>query len=71
MKHCVNFTNRLHQTRNPKFSQPTPAKQSLVKLALKSEWEARFEQNSFGFRPGRSAHEKTLFPHGALSEGGK
>ena len=31
------------------------AKQALVKLALEPEWEARFEPNSYGFRPGRSA----------------
>ena len=30
------------------------ALQTLVKLALEPEWEARFEPNSFGFRPGRS-----------------
>src|SRR4051794_39209181 len=30
------------------------ALQSLVKLALEPEWEARFEPNSYGFRPGRS-----------------
>jgi len=33
------------------------ALQALVKQALESEWEARFEPNSFGFRPGRSAHD--------------
>lgn len=33
------------------------AKQCLVKLALEPEWEARFEKNSFGFRPGRSCHD--------------
>lgn len=33
------------------------AKQALVKLALEPEWEARFEVNSFGFRPGRSCHD--------------
>src|SRR4028119_1224454 len=31
------------------------ALQALVKLALEPEWEAKFEGNSFGFRPGRSA----------------
>ena len=31
--------------------------QALVKLALEPEWEARFEPNSFGFRPGRSCHD--------------
>ena len=33
------------------------AMQALVKLALESEWEAKFEPNSYGFRPGRSAHD--------------
>lgn len=31
--------------------------QALVKNALEPSWEARFESNSFGFRPGRSAHD--------------
>lgn len=31
------------------------ALQAVVKLALEPEWEARFEANSYGFRPGRSA----------------
>src|SRR4028119_692153 len=33
------------------------ALQALVKLALEPEWEAKFEGNSFGFRPGRSTHD--------------
>lgn len=33
------------------------AKQNLAKLALEPEWEAVFENNSYGFRPGRSAHD--------------
>lgn len=33
------------------------AAQTLVRLALEPEWEARFEPNSYGFRPGRSAHD--------------
>jgi len=33
------------------------AKQMLVKLALEPEWEAIFEPNSYGFRPGRSCHD--------------
>ena len=33
------------------------ALQGLVKLALEPEWEARFEPNSYGFRPGRSCHD--------------
>jgi RNA-directed DNA polymerase len=31
--------------------------QYLAKLALEPQWEARFEANSYGFRPGRSAHD--------------
>ncbi|MDQ2829765.1 MAG: group II intron reverse transcriptase/maturase [Chloroflexota bacterium] len=33
------------------------ATQALAKLALEPEWEARFEPNSYGFRPGRSCHD--------------
>jgi len=33
------------------------ALQTLVKLALEPEWEAKFEANSYGFRPGRSCHD--------------
>jgi RNA-directed DNA polymerase len=33
------------------------AKQSLAKLALEPAWEAVFEPNSYGFRPGRSCHD--------------
>jgi RNA-directed DNA polymerase len=33
------------------------AEQALVKLALEPEWEARFEPNSYGFRPGRSPQD--------------
>ena len=33
------------------------AAQALAKLALEPEWEARFEPNSYGFRPGRSCHD--------------
>ena len=31
--------------------------QALVKLGMGPEWEARFEPNSYGFRPGRSTHD--------------
>ena len=31
--------------------------QGLVQLALEPEWEAKFEPNSYGFRPGRSTHD--------------
>jgi RNA-directed DNA polymerase len=39
------------------------AAQTLVRLALEPEWEARFEPNSYGFRPGRSCHDaiKAIF----------
>lgn len=33
------------------------ARQALMKIALEPEWEAKFEPNSYGFRPGRSAHD--------------
>jgi RNA-directed DNA polymerase len=33
------------------------AKQALAKLALEPQWEAKFEANSYGFRPGRSCHD--------------
>jgi RNA-directed DNA polymerase len=35
----------------------TRAEQALAKLVLEPAWEARFEANSDGFRPGRSAHD--------------
>ena len=35
----------------------TRARQALVKLGLEPEWEAKFEPNSYGFRPGRSCHD--------------
>lgn len=33
------------------------ALQTLAKLALEPEWEAKFEPNSYGFRPGRAVHD--------------
>ena len=33
------------------------AQQALVKLGMEPEWEAKFEPNSYGFRPGRSCHD--------------
>jgi RNA-directed DNA polymerase len=35
------------------------ARETLVKMALEPQWEARFEANSYGFRPGRSTHDAT------------
>jgi RNA-directed DNA polymerase len=37
--------------------QKDRAKQTLLLFALEPEWEARFEPNSYGFRPGRSCHD--------------
>lgn len=39
--------------------------QNLVKFALEPEWEAKFEPNSYGFRPGRSTHDAigAIFNH--------
>lgn len=31
--------------------------QALMKLAMEPEWEAKFEPNSYGFRPGRNCHD--------------
>jgi len=31
--------------------------EAIVKVALEPEWEAKFEANSYGFRPGRSCHD--------------
>ena len=33
------------------------AKQALAKLALEPQWEAKFEGNSYGFRPAMSCHD--------------
>ncbi len=33
------------------------AKQAVVKAGLEPEWEALFDANSYGFRPGRSCHD--------------
>jgi RNA-directed DNA polymerase len=33
------------------------ALQALLKMALEPEWEAKFEPNSYGFRPGRSCQD--------------
>jgi len=44
--------------------------QCLVKLALEPEWEAVFEPNSFGFRPGRTVHDAACaVKHGLGGEG--
>jgi RNA-directed DNA polymerase len=42
------------------------AKQALCRFALEPEWEARFEPDSYGFRPGRSCHDAVEAAFGAL-----
>jgi len=41
------------------------SRQALAKMALEPEWEAVFESNSYGFRPGRRAHDaiEAIFEH--------
>jgi len=31
--------------------------QAVIKQAIEPEWEAKFEANSYGFRPGRGCHD--------------
>src|SRR5262245_25739508 len=42
--------------------------QTLVKFALEPEWEARFEPNSYGFRPGRSCWDAVQAIFAAVSQ---
>lgn len=44
------------------------ARQSVVKMALEPEWEAKFEPNSYGFRPGRSAHDAIKAIHDGVGQ---
>src|SRR5262245_26555027 len=44
------------------------AGQAWVKLALEPEWEAKFEPNSYGFRPGRSCHDAIDAIHARISQ---
>ena len=44
------------------------AKQALAKLALEPQWEARFEPNSYGFRPGRSPQDALEQVHRCISQ---
>lgn len=43
--------------------------QAIVKHALEPSWEARFEANSYGFRPGRSCHDAIAQCHTRLRKG--
>jgi len=42
------------------------ATQALVKMAIEPQWEAKFESNSYGFRPGRSCHDAIQALHDML-----
>ena len=44
------------------------AQQALAKLALEPEWEAKFESGSFGFRPGKSAHDAIKYSYCCISD---
>ena len=44
------------------------AQQAKVKLALEPEWEAKFEPNSYGFRPGRSCHDAVEAIYNAINQ---
>jgi RNA-directed DNA polymerase len=45
--------------------------QALVELVLEPEWEAKFESNSFGFRPGRSTHDAIEAIFGSINRKAK
>jgi RNA-directed DNA polymerase len=47
------------------------AAQAPVTLALEPEWEARFEPNSYGFRPGRSCHDAVAAIHASIKQRSK
>lgn len=44
--------------------------QAIVKAALEPEWEARFEANSYGFRPGRSTMDAIEAIHTNMNQEG-
>jgi RNA-directed DNA polymerase len=47
------------------------AMQALVKSALEPYWEAQFEGTSYGFRPGRSAHDAISRIYTCINKGSK
>jgi RNA-directed DNA polymerase len=47
------------------------ALQALVKQVIEPQWEAIFEPNSMGFRPGRSAHDAIAAIFGSISRKAK
>lgn len=74
LKHTASPVRRVYIPKPNKPNEKRPlgiptmldrAYQALVKLALEPEWEAVFEANSYGFRPGRSCHDaiEAIFNH--------
>lgn len=47
------------------------ALQELVRMALEPQWEAVFEPNSYGFRPGRGAHDAIEAIHSSINKKSK
>lgn len=47
------------------------AKQALALLALEPQWEAKFEPNSYGFRPGRSTWDAIEAIHSSINKSPK
>lgn len=47
------------------------AKQALALIALEPEWEAKFDPNSFGFRPGRRTHDAIEAIHSSINKSPK
>ena len=47
------------------------ASQAVTKQALEPQWEALFEANSYGFRPGRNAHDAIAAIFGMISHKSK
>lgn len=45
--------------------------QAMVKNAIEPEWEAKFEGNSYGFRPGRSCQDAIEYAWGRLNANGR
>lgn len=44
------------------------ATQALALMALEPQWEARFEANSYGFRPGRGCHDAIEAIHSSINK---
>jgi len=85
LTYCLNLQRKASPTRRiwipkPGKTEKRPlgiptlhdrAAQALVKFALEPEWEARFEPNSYGFRPGRSCHDAIAAIYSAINKSQK